>query len=458
MTTASVIHRAPGTRAQARAILALGLPLIGSHLAQIAIQITDTVMVGWYDVTALAGLTVGVGIFHVFFLVGSGFAWAVMPMVAAAAGTDDDAQVRRVTRMGIWLSLGFGLLALPVLARPEALFLALGQEPEVARQAALYLGVAALGLAPALLIMVLKSYLSALERTRIVLVVTIAGALLNIGLNYALIFGRWGAPEMGVTGAAVASVAIQVVGVLWLALHAAWRTPEYQLFRNPHRPDWEALARVFRLGWPIGLTNLAEVGLFAAASIMVGWVGTIPLAAHGIALEIASVTFMVHLGLSQAVTVRVGQAWGRRDMAETRRVAGIGLALSMAAAFGTIVLFLSVPEVLVGLFLAPDDPSRPAILAAGTAFLAVAAVFQFMDATQVLTLGMLRGVHDTRIPMLIAATAYWVVGVPASYVLGFVLGLGGPGIWWGLVVGLALAAGLLSLRFWKRRTSGSVAA
>ncbi len=448
METSADIRPAPRGGGQARALLALGLPLIGSNLAQIAIHITDTVMVGWYDVTALAGMTVAGSLFFVLFLLGSGFAWAVMPLAAAAAGTADDAQVRRVTRMGIWLSLGFAVLATPPLIRSEPLLLALGQEPEVARQGGLYLGIAGFGMAPALLIMALRSYLTALERARIVLIVTLGGAALNAVLNYALIFGHWGAPEMGVRGAAIASLTLHLAGALWLALYAAWRTPEYQLFRNPHRPDGEALRRVFRLGVPIGLTSLAEVGLFAAASIMMGWVGTVPLAAHGIALEIASVTFMVHLGLSQAVTVRAGQAHGRGDTDELRRVAATALVLSMAAALATVVLFLAVPDLMLGLFVAPDDPERPAILAIGAALLAVAAVFQVMDATQVMTLGMLRGVQDTRVPMLIAALSYWVIGVPASYALGFWAGLGGTGIWWGLVIGLALAAALLSARFW----------
>ena len=450
MTTTDQISSGRRAGAQARALLVLGLPLIGSHLAQMAITLTDTLMLGWYDVTALAGITVAGSVFFVLFLLGSGFAWAVMPMVAAAAGTDDDAQVRRVTRMGIWLSLGFSAFAIPVMLVPRPLLMALGQEPEVVEEGAKYLQIAGLGLAPALVIMVLKSYLSALEHTRVVLVVTIASALLNAVLNYALVFGNWGAPELGVRGAAIASVTLQILGMVWLAAHAALKTPEYQLFRNPHRIDREALARVFRLGWPIGLTNLAEVGLFAAASVMMGWVGTVPLAAHGVALQIASITFMVHLGLSQAVTVRVGQAHGRHNIPEMRQVAGVGLALSLAFAALTMVAFLIMPELLIGLFIAPDDPARPAILAAGSVFLAIAAVFQVMDGTQVLSLGMLRGIQDTRVPMILAATSYWIVGMPASYVLGFTLGYGGAGLWWGLVIGLALAAVLLSWRFWGR--------
>lgn len=430
--------------------MVLGLPLIGSHLAQFAIQVTDTLMIGWYDVTALAALTVAGSVYFVIFIVGSGFAWAVMPMVASAAGTEDDRQVRRVTRMGLWLSIAFGAVMMPVLMFSEPIFLALGQEAEVARQAGIYLRVVALGLIPSLLIMCLKSYLAALERTQVVLWVTLASAGLNAVVNYALIFGNWGAPEMGILGAAIASVSIQVAGVIGLVIYAAVVTPEYQLFRNFQRPDWEAMGRVFRLGWPIGLTNLAETGLFAASSILVGWIGVRELAAHGIALQIASATFMVHIGLSQAVTVRAGRAYGRRDEGALRLGAGVGLALSMAFAVVTIVLFLSVPGALIGMFLAPDDPARVEILVIGAALLAVAAVFQFVDAAQVMALGMLRGVQDTAVPMVIAGVSYWGVGLPASYVFGFVVGWGAVGVWAGLVVGLALAGVFLSARFWGR--------
>ncbi|MEO0703524.1 MAG: MATE family efflux transporter [Pseudomonadota bacterium] len=450
MTTSSAPPPASTTREHTRALMVLGLPLIGSHLAQFAIQVTDTLMIGWYDVTALAALTVAGSVYFVIFIVGSGFAWAVMPMVASAAGTEDDRQVRRVTRMGLWLSIAFGAVMMPVLMFSEPIFLALGQEAEVARQAGIYLRVVALGLIPSLLIMCLKSYLAALERTQVVLWVTLASAGLNAVVNYALIFGNWGAPEMGILGAAIASVSIQVAGVIGLVIYAAVVTPEYQLFRNFQRPDWEAMGRVFRLGWPIGLTNLAETGLFAASSILVGWIGVRELAAHGIALQIASATFMVHIGLSQAVTVRAGRAYGRRDEGALRLGAGVGLALSMGFALVTIVLFLSVPGALIGMFLAPDDPARVEILVIGAALLAVAAVFQFVDAAQVMALGMLRGVQDTAVPMVIAGVSYWGVGLPASYVFGFVVGWGAVGVWAGLVVGLALAGVFLSARFWGR--------
>ncbi|MEO0653754.1 MAG: MATE family efflux transporter, partial [Pseudomonadota bacterium] len=287
--------------------------------------------------------------------------------------------------------------------------------------------------------------------------ISAAAAVINALANYAFIFGNWGAPEMGIVGAAIASVTLQIAGLIALMVYAAWATPEYQLFRNFQRPDWEAMGRVFRLGWPIGLTNLAEVGLFAASSILVGWIGVQQLAAHGIALQITSVTFMVHVGLSQAVTVRAGRAFGRRDETGLRKGARVALVLSLSYACATIAVFLTTPRPLIGLFLSPDDPARLEILVIGAALLAMAAVFQLVDAVQVLTLGMLRGVQDTTVPMVMAVISYWGIGLPSSYVFGFVLGWGAVGVWAGLVVGLALAGVWFSLRFWGRSSRISAA-
>jgi MATE family multidrug resistance protein len=351
--------------------------------------------------------------------------------------------------MGLWLSGFYAAAAVPVMLFGEPMLLALGQEAEVARLGGQYLAVAAWGLPPALVAMTMTSYFSALERTRALLLITIGTALLNAAINYLLIFGNFGAPEMGILGAAVASVAINLAGAVALLAHALRVTPENELLRNIWRPDWPVFLQVFRLGWPIGVTWLAEVSLFGGASVMMGWVGTLDLAAHGIALQIASGTFMVHLGLSQAATVRAGRAWGGRDRPGLFGGAAVAMALSMAVAAATITVFLSMPELLVGLFIDPADPIRPALLATGAVLLAYAALFQLFDAGQVMALGLLRGIQDTRVPMMMAAASYWGVGFPAAYTLGFPLGFGGPGIWLGLTFGLAVAAGLLNWRFWR---------
>lgn len=436
-------------RRHARAVLGLGLPLIGSHVAQFAITLTDALMLGWYSVEALAAEVLGGTLFFVLFIMGSGFAWAVMPMVASAQAAGEEAQVRRVTRMGAWSSMLFGVAVLPLFIWSEPLFLAMGQEPGVSAQAGRYLAIAGYAILPALLVMVLKSYLAALERTQVVLWMTLAAVALNAAVNWLLIFGNWGFPELGIRGAAAASLSVNIASGVALAVYAALATPEHTLFQRAWRPDWEAFGHVFRLGWPIGMTNLAEVGLFAASTAMMGWLGTLPLAAHGIALQVTSVVFMVHLGLSNAATVRAGQAFGRGDGPGLRAGAVVVLAMSGMVALATVVLFLAVPEFLVGLFLSPAEPDRAGVIALGVGLLAAAALFQVVDAAQVMALGLLRGVQDTRAPMAIAAFSYWAIGVPASYVMGFPLGLGGVGVWLGLALGLACAGILLLWRFWR---------
>ena len=441
-------------RNHVRAILTLGLPLIGGHLAQMAIGVTDTVMLGWYAVEALAAVVLGSTYFFVLFIFGSGFAMAVMPLVAAYDAEDDEIGLRRATRMGLWLSVGFAMIALPVMIWATPLLNLLGQGPELAAMAGRYLSVAGWGIVPALLVMVLKSYLAALERTQVVLWITLFAAVINALANYALIFGNWGAPELGVMGAAIASVTTQFVSLIGVVIYVLIALPQHSLFVRLWRVDPQMLVRVFRLGLPIGLTTLSEVGLFAASSLMMGWLGTIALAAHGIAIQLASLTFMVHLGLSNVATIRAGNAYGRRDVPHMARGAVIVTALSLVFALVTMIGFVGWPEPLISIFMQEDEPARAEILTIGIGLLVMAALFQLVDGAQVVALGLLRGVQDTQIPMIMAAISYWVVGMPCSYLLGFTLGFGAIGIWAGLVAGLGVAAVLLNLRFWRHTLKG----
>ncbi|RMA41971.1 MATE family efflux transporter [Rhodophyticola porphyridii] len=438
-------------RTHMRATLTLGLPLIGGQLAQISIGLTDTIMVGWYGVPELAAVALGASYFHIVLVVGLGFALAVMPMVAAAVANDDKTQVRRVTRMGLWIAVLFSLATLPVFWFSGPLLLALGQEPQVAADTQSYLRIAGGAIGFAVMFLVLRSHLSALEHTKVVLWSTLAGVVMNVALNWVLIFGNLGAPELGLQGAAIASLGTNAVMMTIIAVYAARArgVAEYDLFARLWRPDWEAFGQVFRLGWPIALTLLSEGGLFIATMIMMGWIGTLELAAHGVALQIVSVTFMVHVGLSSAATVRAGHAWGRSDVSALRHVAIAALTLSAIMVALTIVLFLALPEPLMSVFVDPADPLRPQIIAIGSGLLAVATLFQLADAAQIMALGLLRGVQDTRLPMLYAVFSYWLIGIPCSYLFGFLLGMGAVGIWLGLVVGLAFAGALMMARFWR---------
>lgn len=436
----------------ARALLALGLPIIGSHLAQMALHVTDTILLGRYGVNELAAVVIGSTAFFVIFIFGAGFAQAVTPLVAAALGRGDEVQVRRDARMGMWLSLAFGLAVCPLFWFSGQWLLWLGQKPEVATLGQDFLRIAGWGMAPALLVMALKGYLSALHKTQVVLWVTIGAVGLNLALAYPLIFGVWGAPELGIRGAAIASLGVQIGTFLALGAYAQFQPDlrRFHLFQRFWRPDWQALGQVFRLGWPIGVTGLAESALFSAASVMMGWIGTVELASHGIAMQAAALAFMVHLGLSNAVTVRVGHAEGAGDARGLRDGALVAIALSTGFALVVVALFLIFPVPILSLFVDASKPESAEIIGFGTTLLALAALFQMGDAMQVMALGLLRGIRDTRVPMAIAAVSYWLIGIPVSYGLAFGMDLGGVGLWLGLCVGLAVVSVALMWRFWHR--------
>jgi multidrug resistance protein, MATE family len=431
-----------------RALTILGLPLIGGHLAQFAIGMTDTVMLGWYGIDALAAITLASSYFFTLFIMGAGFAFAVMPMVASFNAEGDEISLRRATRMGMWLSIIFAVLMTPLLWWSSDVLQVLGQDALISDSAQRYLRVAGWAMFPALLAVVIKSYLAALERTQIVLWISLASAVANGLANYALIFGNWGAPELGLQGAAIASLVTQTIALVGVASYAVLALPQHALFQRLWRLDPEMFGRVFRLGWPISLTGLAESGLFIASALMMGWLGTIPLAAHGIAMTMASATFMVHQGLSNAATIRAGNAIGRRNPDHLARGGSTAIALSLVMSIITIVVFVVVPEPLINVFLDSTDPAREQIISIGIVLLAMAALFQLVDGAQAIALGLLRGVQDTKAPFAIAVISYWAIGIPCSYLLGFVFDFGGVGVWSGLVIGLAFAAGLLMARFW----------
>lgn len=436
---------APGIGAQVRGLLGLAVPLIGSNLAGFAIHMTDVLLIGRFTtVTDLAAITISSSLQFVLFLLGSGPAIALMGLVAAAAAKGDPREVRRLTRMALWLGLMFCALAIPILLQGEWLLGWLGQPADVARQGGVYLGIVAFALPPMVVIAVLRSFLAGLEATRVLFWVTLAGVAFNGLAGYAAIVGHFGLPPMGLRGAAWVAVLTNVVMALALAGYAAWRFPAYELFVRFWRPDWAAMGRVFRLGWPISLALLAETGLFSASSVMMGQLGEVPLAAHGVALQLASLTFMLHLGLSQAGTVRAGRAYGLGDRDGAWVVTRAAAVLSLGFAAVTILAFLTIPQTLAQAFVGERDPRAPEVVALAIRLLAFAALFQLFDGLQVLAMGLLRGVQDTRVPMVAAAVSYWVVGAPLAWALSG--SYGADGIWLGLTVGLGLAAGLLAWR------------
>jgi MATE family multidrug resistance protein len=330
--SASNSYAETGWGGHVRATLALGIPLVGSQLGLILMGTTDTIMLGWYGVEELAASVLASQFYFVVMMFGAGFSQAVMPMAAQAEGSGDARGVRRSVRMGLWVSILYSLLAIPVFKNTEPILLALGQDARVSALAADYVDFAMWALFPTLLAFTLRAFFSAIERARIIFFSTLAAVFANIAINWVLIFGNLGAPEMGIRGAAIATLLVNVLMFGAMAIHAVRQADaaRFELFARFWRPDWQALGDVLRLGLPISVTILAEVGLFIASSLM-GWLGVVPLAAHGIAMQLASIAFMVPLGMSQAATVRVGRAFGRGDVLGLNRAAGAAMAICLVS-------------------------------------------------------------------------------------------------------------------------------
>ncbi len=437
-----------------RATILLGLPMVGALLAQILMGVTDTIMLGWYGAAPLAASVLATQLFLVLMLTGSGFAQAVMPMAAQALGGGDQKGLRRAVRMGFWVVSAFSIIALPVMWFAEPIFLALGQDPVLAGMADEYLGIAKWALLPNLFIMVMRSYLGVVNKAHTVLAVTLMAAGLNGVLNYAFIFGNWGAPEMGLRGAAIATLGSSLLSMTLLMCYGHWHPAlrPHAVFKRFWRSDWAGFFELARLGWPIGISIMAEIALFSFSAIMMGWFGTIALAAHGIVIQITSVAFMIPLGLSQVATIRLGLAKGRQDCEEIAIAGKAVLLLGIGIALTLSMLFVLFPALIISLFLDMSEPEAAAILAFAIPLLIVAAAFQLVDTLQVLAAGLLRGLKDTRVPMQIALFSYWGIGIPMAYLLSQYSSLGAIGIWIGLAIGLSVASVLGMWRYiWRAR-------
>jgi MATE family multidrug resistance protein len=442
-------------RTEIRATLALAWPLILANLTMQLIQATDVVLMGWLGPRQLAASALGLNLTFAFVLLGMGMITAAAPMMATALGRRSTSvrDVRRSFRQALWLAAILSLLFWPILWNAEPLILALGQQPALAHDGGIFLRGYMWVIVPFLLFQAMRHFLSALERPRWILAISAFGILANGLTSYALIFGKFGLPALGIFGGGLGSSIVWCLLATALAVVIATdrQFRRFHLFGHWWRADGARFRTLLRLGLPIGLAMSFEGAVFGAAAYLMGLIDADSVAAHAVALQIAALTFMVPLGLGQAATVRVGLALGRGDRAGIGRagwtafVLGVGFMGLMAVA---IWLW---PRSMVTLFL-DDVPANAHVIALAVSFLLVAAVFQIVDGAQVVGAGMLRGLHDTRVPMLFALVGYWVIGIGVGVWLAFEKNWAGVGIWTGLAAGLAFVA-LLMLDRWRRRAA-----
>jgi len=448
--------RAPGNpwREEMRAMLQLSWPMILTNLGQTAMTATDVLMMGRLGPDALAAGSLGANLYFMPMIFGLGLMTAASPMIAIELGRKRHSvrDVRRTVRQGLWLSI---MVSIPIwffLWQAETILMAMGQEPRLATMAASYVHTLMWANLPFYGYLVLRSFISALERPRWALVIVFAAVAFNVLANWCLMFGNLGFPALGLPGSGIAtalSSALMFAGMAWVVSFER-RFRRYRLFGRFWRADWPRLKAFLKLGLPIAALLLFEVSIFNAASFLMGLISAASIAAYAIAIQVASLAFMVPLGLGQAVTVRVGRAHGAGDYEAVTRagwtayVMGVGF---MAVTAAAMILF---PYTLISAFLDLDAPENAEVVRLAAIFLAFAGLFQIVDGAQAVGGGMLRGLHDTTVPMIYALIGYWGVGLPLGVLLAFPAGLEGRGIWMGLSAGLAVVAVLLLIR-WLRR-------
>ncbi len=462
MTNAYAMEPPPrggdGWRAELRATLRLSWPLAAANLLQMLTYAIDVIFIARLGDDQLAASALAVALFGLVLWALSGLTGAVAPVAAAELGERAPAlrAVRRSVRMALWLALFSGTAGIAVCLLLGPLMQVTGQQPHIIAMAIEYNTLLVVSLVPMLFCNVLRSFVSTLGRPIFATAITAGGIFVNALANYAFIFGNLGAPELGLKGAAVATIftTLTTLAAYVVAIRLDKKLHRYHVFGRWWSPDWARLMHIVRVGTPIALTITAEAGIFGAAAFLMGNIGASQLAAHTVALQIAALAFQVPFGVGQAATIRVGYFYGARDPEGVKRAGWTAIVVGTGFMALTALAMVIIPKPLIAIYVDPWDPKNAVLVGFALQYIVIAAAFQLVDGMQAVAAGALRGLQDTRIPMWIAAFAYWVPGIGTSLVLGFLTPLEGVGVWIGLATGLTVAAVLLGWRWHRRERLG----
>jgi MATE family multidrug resistance protein len=429
----------------------LAVPISIGFLAQMAMVFVDNIMVGRLGADSLAAGGLGANLLFTPILLGMGVLGGVGAVAAHANGAGDMAKVSTTGRQGLRLALALTLPCEGALVGIILLLPWLGYEPSTVHMAQGLLLWGLAGVPAALAFMALRYFVIALSRPRVVTVVTILSIGATALFNYIFIYGEWGAPKLGVAGVGLSGSIVGWLQFLAVAGYVAFNGTfrRYRIFHDLRRAD-PVLREILHVGWPIAGAYMFENGLFLLTTMLMGLFGAAALAAHTVVIGLCSFTFMIPYAISQAATVRVGHAVGAGEPAQARWAGYVAIHLGIIWMSMTATLLLAVPHLLIGLYIDIADPQNGATLAIALSLLPIAALFQVFDGTQAVAAGALRGLKDTRIPMLICFMGYWVIGISAGCALGFGLGYGAIGLWYGLALGLAATAIPQTWRFHRQ--------
>ncbi len=434
------------------ALIRLAVPMTLNKLAFMAILTTDTVMMGWLGSKVLAAGALAGHFFGFVILFSIGLLSALAPIFSQHLGAQRFEDIPGTFRQGIWIALIVTIPSYAIIWQTESILLFLGQDAQLAAAGQPYLRIMLIGFIASQWRLVFNFLLAAHGRPNVNLVITVIGVGLNGIANYALMFGHFGFPKLGLDGAGIASAFVMVTLFLCTSIYVLndKQMKRYRLLSNFWRSDWSQFFEIIRVGLPIAVTELAEISLFFAAILFVGLLGTDAVSAHAIAIQSCVIVVMVAVGISQAATVRVGYAIGAGKPLDAIRICWIAVILSSVFSIFPALLFLFFGKTIVGFYLNVSDPAASMTVGLAVTFLALGGLFQIVDFAQVVVRGVLQGIKDTRWPMFVAIGAYWGVGIPLMAFFTLVLELGGQYIWISLVVALSVIAAFLVYRLHRQ--------
>jgi MATE family multidrug resistance protein len=422
----------------------LAAPVILSQVGHVFVGVADSVMIGQFGAEPLGAASLANSIFNVLMIFGVGITVAITPLVAKAHSERNIERVAQFLKHGVISALVVSIPLLIAVLQTDRFLFDIGQPTDIVRMAIPYLAILTWSFIPLMLFQAFRQFTEGYSMTLPPMVISISANLINIFLNYILIYGKWGLPELGLNGAGYATLISRII--MFIAMAAfVWKTPAFMKVREKVKEtafEWDYIRRIFKVGVPTGLQSLFEFGAFSAAVFMMGWIGKNTLAAHQIAINLSSITFMFCSGIATAASIRVGNQYGLKNKPLLRTAAFTNMKMG-AFVMGVFALVF----ILFGRFLSSLYVEETEVIQIAAQLLMVSAAFQLSDGLQVISLGALRGLEDVKIPAFITFVAYWIIGLPVGYYLAFTLDLKGTGIWIGLAIGLTAAASLLIWRF-----------
>lgn len=427
-----------------RETISLSIPVIIGQVGHVMMGVVDNAMVGRVSPFHLAAASIANGLFFIVLVVGIGISYAISPLVAIATGGGNKEDCSAILRHGFYINLitGFILVAATYIAADYIQYM--HQSPEVTKLAISYTKILSLSALPVMMFQTYRQFIEGLSIMRPAMIITIAANFFHAGFNYLLIYGKFGFPRLELNGAGWAtffSRSLMAIAMVAFVVNSR-RFKEYNFKLFPFNFDRAVGKKILSLGLGSGFQYFFEVGCFVFASIMIGWIGPFQQAAHQIAMNIASLTYMVVVGISAAGTIRVGNAVGSGNILSTRRAGFSAMGLAFGFMVCTGIAFIFLRTMLPGLYVKNEQ-----VIHIASQLLFIAALFQIFDGTQAVALGILRGIADVKFPTLITFTAYWIICTPIAYSLAFIYNLGVIGIWIGLLIGLASSAIMLTIRF-----------